>query len=59
MSTLINFILALVLQITGAQIAQQPHKVTDACKETIIMVCDHTLISKNEQNSTKNHTNEH
>lgn len=59
MSTLINLILALVLNITGAQVAQEQQDVAAVCQETIEVVCDNHLISKNEQFSTKNHTNEH
>jgi hypothetical protein len=62
MNTLINLCLALVLNITGAQIAQEQKLQQDntiVCHETIGILCNDYSISKNEQSSTKNHSNEY
>jgi hypothetical protein len=59
MNTLINLILALVLNITGAQIAKEQQDNTLVCLETIEILCNDYNLSKNEQSSTKNHTNEY
>jgi uncharacterized protein YacL len=59
MSTLINLILALVLNITGVQVAQKQQEKVMALENTIELCDQATYCIKNEPFSKKNQTNEY